>query len=149
VATAIPEFGERIEGRTYVSRPGAYGLITDSRDLVGVVRSKGAYFLPGGGIEAAETAEDALLRELREELGWTARILARIGEAVQYLVAEGEGCFTIRGTFFRACLLDRIGDGEPDCRLEWLSASDAIERLHRRSDVWAVEQIVNPNGAPK
>jgi 8-oxo-dGTP diphosphatase len=111
VASAIPEFGERIEGRTYVSRPGAYALITDLRDLVGVIRSRGAYFLPGGGIEAGETAEDALLRELREELGWTARILAGIGEAVQHLVAEGEGCFTIRGTFLRACLRERLGEG--------------------------------------
>jgi 8-oxo-dGTP diphosphatase len=147
VASAIPEFGERIEGRTYLPRPGAYALITDSREHVGVILSRGAYFLPGGGIEEGETAEDALLRELREELGWNARILARIGEAVQYLVAEGEGRFIIQGTFFRACLLAKIGKGEPDCRLEWLSVSDAIERLHRRSDAWAVEQIVNPNGA--
>jgi 8-oxo-dGTP diphosphatase len=145
VASAIPEFGERIAGRTYVDRPGAYALITDSHELVGVIQSRGAYFLPGGGIEAGETEEDALLRELREELGCTARILARIGEAVQYLVTEGEGCFTIRGTFFRACLLERIGKGEPNCRLEWLSPSDAIAQLQRQSDAWAVQQIVNPN----
>jgi 8-oxo-dGTP diphosphatase len=145
VAIAIPEFGERIEGRTYVPRPGAYALTTDSRELVGVVRSRGAYFLPGGGIEAGETAEDALRRELREELGWSARILARVGEAVQYLVADGEGCFVIRGTFFRVGLLEKVGEGEPDCQLEWFSVSDAIERLHRRSDAWAVGRIVNPN----
>jgi 8-oxo-dGTP diphosphatase len=146
VASAIPEFGERIKGRTYVSRPGAYALITDSRELVGVIRSKGGYFLPGGGIEAGETAEDALIRELREELGWTARILARIGEAMQYLVAEGEGYFAVRGTFFRVCLLERVTKGEPNCELEWLSASDAIQRLRRRSDAWAVMQIANLNG---
>lgn len=147
MASAIPEFGERIKGQTYVSRPGAYALITDSRKLVGVIRSKGQYFLPGGGIEVGETAEDALIRELREELGWTARILARIGEAMQYLAAEGEGFFAVRGTFFRACLLEKTGDGEPNCELEWLSTSDAIERLRRRSDAWAIEQIVGLNGA--
>jgi len=147
VANAIPEFGERIQGQTYVPRPGAYALITDSRDLVGIIRTNSGYFLPGGGIEAGETAEDALIRELREELGWTARILDRVGEAVQYLVAEGEGYLAVRGTFFRVRLLERVTKGEPNGELEWLSASDAIQRLGRRSDAWAIEQIENLNGA--
>jgi 8-oxo-dGTP diphosphatase len=141
VGSAIPEFGERIQGQTYVSRPGAYALITDSRDLVGIIRTQRGYFLPGGGIEPGETTENALIRELREELGWTARILAKIGEAVQYLVAEGEGYLAVRGTFFRVCLLEKINKGELNYQLEWLPASDAIQRLSRRSDAWAVEQI--------
>lgn len=145
MANAIPEFGERIQEQTYVSRPGAYALISDSRDRVGIIRTPKGYFLPGGGIDLGETAEDALIRELREELGWTARILSRIGEAVQYLVAEGEGHLAVRGTFFRVCLLEKVIKGESDCELEWLSASEAIQRLWRRSDAWAVGQIANSN----
>ena len=147
MARAIPEFGERIKGQKYVSRPGAYALIRDSSGLVGVIRTQRGYFLPGGGIEAGETAEDALIRELREELGWTARILARIGEAVQYLVTEDEGYLAVRGTFFRVCFLEKVTKGEPNCELEWLSASQAIQRLARRSDAWTVEQIANLNSA--
>ena len=129
-----------------MSRPGAYALLTDSCGLVGIIRTPRGYFLPGGGIEGGETAEDALIRELREELGWTARILARIGEAVQYLVAEGEGYLAVQGTFFRVCLVERVAEVEPNCELEWHSASDAIQRLRRRSDAWAVEQVASLSG---
>jgi hypothetical protein len=60
---------------------------------------------------------------------------------VQYVFAEGEGYFKIRGTFFRACLVEKIGKPDPNCEFAWVSKAEAIKRLRRRSDAWAIEQI--------
>ncbi len=40
--------------------------------------------LPGGGIDEDETLEDALCRELLEEVGCTAKVLQEVGEIVEF-----------------------------------------------------------------
>ena len=50
-------------------RRGAYAVTLDPEGRIAVNRNPRGLFLPGGGIEAGETPEDALARELREECG--------------------------------------------------------------------------------
>lgn len=57
-----------------VNRRGAVAVIRDGEKVLIIRRSRhvvapGAYCFPGGGIEAGETEIEALVRELREELG--------------------------------------------------------------------------------
>jgi len=100
-----PQFGVRRPGVRYSERPGAYAIIRASGDRLALVPGRcGRLFLPGGGMRPGEHPGDASLREIVEEIGWRARILDTIGRATQFEATEGEGCFAIEATYFRARL---------------------------------------------
>jgi 8-oxo-dGTP diphosphatase len=143
---AVLEFGQRINGKKYRPRPAAYTIVWDASSHISVLRTRKGYFLPGGGIEPGETAEAALARETAEECGREILILGKIGAAVENVCVDGEGYFAIQGVFFRAVFGDRIErPTEPGHELIWLEPSEAIERLTRKSQVWAVTQVT-PEG---
>jgi ADP-ribose pyrophosphatase YjhB (NUDIX family) len=56
-----------------ILRPAARVLLIDEHDRVLLLRAdlgdRNVWIAPGGGLEPGETAEDAALRELREETG--------------------------------------------------------------------------------
>jgi ADP-ribose pyrophosphatase len=62
------------------SHDGDLLMIEGIRDTTG---PNSCFELPSGTIEAGERAEDAALRELREETGFTAHTLLRVGEFVE------------------------------------------------------------------
>lgn len=61
----------RIACSAIIERGGDY-LLARRRDI-------GWWNLPGGGLEAGETVEEGLLREVREEIGLTVRIVRLVG----------------------------------------------------------------------
>ena len=135
-----PQFGVRRPGVPYSERPGAYAIIRASGDRLAFVSGKaGRLFLPGGGMHPGEQPEDALLREIIEEFGWRARILATIGRATQFVAAEGEGCFAVRATYFRARLIERFTT-RYEHEIVWLPAATAVTSLARESDAWAISR---------
>ena len=139
-----PTFGQRIDGRDYQWRPGAYAVVIDE-GRIAVIRSRtGKCFLPGGGLEEGETAEVALAREVREECGWTIRTATKVGEALQYIETEREGSFALHCTFFKvrtAGLHPNVSDHYGDA-IEWLSPQEAMTRLVRQCDAWAITEAV-------
>ncbi len=65
-------FGERIR-KEGVLRPGASALIFDeAREGVLLTRREdnGRWCLPGGGMDPGESAAEACVREVLEEMGW-------------------------------------------------------------------------------
>ena len=139
----IPEFGVRVNGATYLDRPEAYAVILGRESRVAFVRRAGRFVLPGGGIGPGERAEDALMREVVEEIGWSVRILGTIGRATQLVFADGEGHFRIRSTYFRAAVIERRSTRCED-QIIWLSATSALVCVARQSDAWAILQVCNP-----
>jgi 8-oxo-dGTP diphosphatase len=70
-----------------IVRYGAVAVITQEERLLVIRRSQnviapGMYCFPGGGIEPGESEEQAVIRELQEELGCEVRPTRRIWESV-------------------------------------------------------------------
>ncbi len=94
-----------------------------------------AWGLAKGGIEAGETHEQAALREVREETGYTAEIEGSLGETKYFYVWEDT---RIRKTvhFF----LMRCTGGDPDDRddemeeVRWFPLERALKRAAYRGE---------------
>lgn len=83
-----PVFGEKEAGVQYSPRYAAYIIVEEKNKLALIEAPNGAYFLPGGEIEAMETKEAALKRELLEEMGIVAEIATYLGEADEYFYSN-------------------------------------------------------------
>lgn len=79
--------GQKIdwETRQFAIRRAARGVMVDEAGLVGMIKIGNAnyYKLPGGGIDAGETVEAALRRELQEETGCNVSSINEIGSTFE------------------------------------------------------------------
>ena len=78
----IPRFGDpRERRRSYRFRRGSYAVLISGGSVLLTHQAAPVpeYQLPGGGIDAGESALHALHREVREETGWRIAPLRRLG----------------------------------------------------------------------
>jgi len=141
MSEANPMFGRREPGQDYQPRPGSYAVIRNVRGEIGVVQTPQGCYLPGGGADAGETPEQTLRREVREECAAEIHIGNRLGTAIEFVFAPGEGHFEKICTFFEASIIE-IGSGAIEYRVIWLPAREAIEALRHESHRWAVGRLI-------
>ena len=104
-----------MDDRSFPARPivaASVAVFRDGRVLI-ARRARGpmlgVYSLPGGGVELGETLRQAALRELAEEVGVEADILAFV-DHVEPIVREGG---RVRDHYVIAVFLARWRSGEP------------------------------------
>ena len=124
-------------GAEPLRQSGAYAVIEDGKGRVLTVQAEnGRFYLPGGRMEPGETPSQALLREITEECGWSAALLAPLSSASQAIMG---GAVDLRTSHWRARLVDRL-DTDPEHRLAWMIPDEALAYLHRECDraaLWA------------
>jgi 8-oxo-dGTP diphosphatase len=142
-ASDVPVFGIRVAGRPYVIRPSAYALLRNSKGEVAVVRSADGCFLPGGGADPGESAEQAVLREALEECGFVLRLGEILASAIQFAYSAAENTGFEKQSVFFAATIESVGAAtEPGNQLQWLEHSAAIAALSHESHRWAVRDFL-------
>jgi 8-oxo-dGTP diphosphatase len=142
--SVIPQFGTQNAGMHYEDRPSVYAVIFDERQRVAVVAVRGKYFLPGGGIEPGEQPRNALIREVREETGWSVTVGRRIGSAREYVYAKREQVAVNKiGEFYMATVVDREGRrSEKSHVAKWITIAEFEKKAGHASHVWAVTRAL-------
>ena len=72
---------------------------TEGKILVCKRIGKEYYFFPGGHVEFRESAKEALVREIKEELGLTVKKCSFIGSSEHIFIQESEECHEINLAF--------------------------------------------------
>ncbi|MFG5706429.1 NUDIX hydrolase [Enterococcus faecalis] len=139
-----PTFGKREETLTYQTRYAAYIIVSkpENNTMVLVQAPNGAYFLPGGEIEGTETKEEAIHREVLEELGISVEIGRYLGEADEYFYSNHrQTAYYNTGYFYVANTWRQLSEPlERTNTLHWVAPEEAVRLLKRGSHRWAVEK---------
>ena len=144
-----PAFGRPPPAVRGVVRESAYGLVEGERGRLAVVRTPRGAYLPGGGVEAGETPEEAVAREAREECGLVVRVGVRTERAIQFVYSEPEQThFEKRSVYVEAVVVGVETDGvEDDHDLVWVEPAEAARLLTHESQRWAVGRWLSARGS--
>jgi 8-oxo-dGTP diphosphatase len=129
----------------------AGGLVVEAGRILLISTQAGRRWqLPKGHIEMGETAEQAALREVREETGVTGRVVAPLSEVEYWFVEKGARRVHKRVDYF---LLDYVSGSAADfdtrevSGAEWFSWEEGIAKLsfdNERRVVLQAREILEP-----
>ena len=82
--------GNKLEGKEYGERHASYGLIFNENEEIAVayIEKYNMYNLIGGKIEEGEDSKEALIRETKEEIGYSIKDIKYIEHIGYYTYIE-------------------------------------------------------------
>lgn len=141
---SIPVFGDRLPGKQYTLRPGAY-VVVHHQGKIAVVKTSSGYCFPGGGQDPGEDLRDTARRECREEVGLQIVIDRELARADQLAFGMPEQQYFHKlCTFFLAHLeTEERLKGEPDHVLFWMTPSEALAVLTHDAERWVLAEWIS------
>lgn len=137
----MPIFGSTETNIQYTERRAAYVVIVARNGKVALVRGRHKHFLPGGGSLPGEAPEDTVLREVREELARSVRLIRKLGEAIQYFYsAADDRHYKMDATFFAGEFTDEAGTGAGEHELCWLPVAEMERACFHACHAWAARR---------
>ena len=106
-------------------------FLTKKRQRLFSPGSNGAWFLPGGEIEAGEDHYSALERELIEELGFTATLGQYYGQADEYFYSSHRDTYYYNPAYiYEVVDFSKLANLSKDFNnLAWFPIDEAIAKL--------------------
>lgn len=139
-------FGDPPPDARPVHRPSAYAVIHNPAEgRLAVVQAAEGVLLPGGGIDSCETAQAAVLREVREECGLAADITDELGEVRQFVWSERRQQWLEKPSRFYAAVATVLPGAAAEHRTEWLLPEPAAQAVTCESHAWAIKRWARTN----
>lgn len=149
----IPRYGNIRRGQSYRARPGAYALLIREGRVLLTLQDlpEPDYQLPGGGIEAGESAIAGLHREVIEETGWRIQPLRRIGTFRRHCYLPDYGWFAekICHVWLARPLYPLTAPTEPGHRAIWVPCHAAAGLLRDSGSRALVQKLLGSSAEAK
>ncbi len=131
-----------------VTEVSAGGVLLDDGDIFLLHKPNGEWVMPKGHLESGETPEQAAVREVLEETGLTARIVAKVGETrYQFRAQPGGQVKRKRVHWFLMKIDNRKLDVEPTFEEGvFLPVEDALKTLTFENDKDIARKAVEWHG---
>ncbi|MCI8309416.1 MAG: NUDIX hydrolase [Clostridia bacterium] len=141
--------GEKIDNKEYKERKTSYGLIFNEKGEIAVayIRKHDMYNLIGGKIEEKETSKEALIRETKEEIGYSLRDIEYVDNLGCYFYLDVMDKYELAiMDFYKAKLDKKICDPiEEDHELVWVKPEEIADKMYFEYHRYILNKYIKRN----